>query len=77
METKIKLIQIISDSYVTRTGFTKTTHEFKDCGCYDCIDSVILHLFSCSDGRFRVLYHRGKRLHTYNVAKTANSVIFS
>ena len=77
METKIKLIQIISDSYVTRTGFTKTTHEFKDCGCYDSFDSVVLHLFTLSNGRFRVLCYRGKRLHTYNVAKSSNSVIFS
>ena len=56
---------------------SKTSHEFKDCGFFDSIDSVVLHLFTCSDGRFRVLYHRGKRLHTYNVAKSSNSVIFS
>ena len=77
MDTKIKLIKIISDSYVTRKGFTKTTHEFQDCGCYDSFDSVVLHLFTLSDGRFRVLYHRGKRLYSYNVEKSSNSLIFS
>lgn len=71
-----RLLSISIDSYVTRTGFQKVTHEFIDCGSFDSLDSVVLGVLDHSDGRFRVLCHIGKKLRTYNVVKCGSVVTF-
>lgn len=70
------LLRIITDSYVTYTGFHKVSHTFENVGTFDSLDSLVLHLFNLPDGRFRVLHHKGKKLKKYSVLKDDFKIIF-
>lgn len=71
------LLKIISDSYVTHTGFLKVSHSFQNLGTFDSLDSVVLYIFGLSDGYFRVLARTNKKLKTYNVRKHDNLIDFT
>ena len=71
------LLRIFSHNYVTHSGNKKTSHSFERLGNFDCLDDVVLFLYDCSDGRFRVVSRlRKNACHSINVNKVKNFVIF-